>query len=83
MSVMFALQDEEPVELLPGTRLLNGLYQIVEPLQHGGFAMTYVARDSLERHVVIKECFPSGICERVERPLSARYHRRSTPSLPC
>ncbi len=65
MSLMFAHQEEDPAELLPGTRLLNGLYQIVEPLQKGGFAMTYVARDSLERHVVIKECFPAGICERV------------------
>ena len=72
MSFMFALQDEDPAELPPGTRLLNGLYQIVEPLQHGGFAMTYVARDSLERHVVIKECFPSGICERVDGLVRSR-----------
>jgi serine/threonine protein kinase len=72
MSLMFALQDEDPAELAPGTRLLNGLYQIVEPLQHGGFAMTYVARDSLERHVVIKECFPSGICERVDGLVRSR-----------
>ncbi len=64
MSVIFALQNEETAELMPGSILLNGLYEIVEPLQHGGFAMTYVARDSLERHVVIKECFPSGICLR-------------------
>ncbi len=64
MSVMFALQADEPAELPAGTRLLNGLYQIIEPLQHGGFAMTYIARDSLERHVVIKECFPAGLCLR-------------------
>lgn len=64
MSVMFALQADEPAELPAGTRLLNGLYQIIEPLQHGGFAMTYIARDSLERHVVIKECFPAGLCMR-------------------
>ncbi|MEO6300915.1 MAG: serine/threonine-protein kinase [Paracoccaceae bacterium] len=64
MNVMVSLRGADPDELPPGTRLLNGLYEILEPLQKGGFAMTYVARDSLERHVVIKECFPSGICER-------------------
>ena len=63
MNRMVALQ-EDTAELPPGTRLLNGLYEILAPLQQGGFAMTYVARDSLERNVVIKECFPSGLCER-------------------
>lgn len=63
MNVMVALR-EDATELPPGTRLLNGLYEIVEPLQQGGFALTYVARDSLERNVVIKECFPAGLCER-------------------
>lgn len=64
MSLMVALPKEDCAELLPGTRLLNGQYQILEPLQKGGFAMTYVARDSLERYVVIKECFPAGLCHR-------------------
>ena len=64
MSVMFTPCAAETAELPSGTLLLNGLYQIVEPLQQGGFALTYVARDSLERHVVIKECFPSGLCAR-------------------
>ena len=64
MNQMVALRGVDTAELPPGTRLLNGQYHIVEPLQKGGFALTYVARDSLERHVVIKECFPSGICER-------------------
>ena len=66
MNMMVALRDEETAELLPGTRLLNGQYEILEPLQKGGFAMTYVARDSLERYVVIKECFPAGLCGRSE-----------------
>ena len=65
MNQMVALQ-KDTAELPPGTRLLNGLYEILEPLQQGGFAMTYVARDSLERNVVIKECFPSGLCERFD-----------------
>ena len=29
-----------------------------------GSAFTYLARDSLDRHVVIKECFPADICRR-------------------
>ena len=73
MNQMVALRGADSAELPPGTRLLNGQYHIVEPLQKGGFALTYVARDSLERHVVIKECFPSGICERSNgavRPIS-------------
>ena len=65
MDLMVALR-EDAAELSPGTRLLNGLYEILEPLQQGGFAMTYVARDSLERNVVIKECFPAGLCERTD-----------------
>lgn len=66
VSLMFALDEKNADELAAGTRLLGGLYQIEEPLQQGGFALTYVARDSLDRHVVIKECFPSEIVERRE-----------------
>lgn len=73
MSVMFTPCATETAELPPGTLLLNGLYQIVEPLQQGGFAMTYVACDSLERHVVIKECFPAGVCTRT----NGRVHAAS------
>ena len=64
MNQMAALHELDAGDLLPGTRLLNGQYQILEPLQKGGFAMTYVARDSLDRNVVIKECFPAGLCTR-------------------
>ena len=64
MNQMAALHEIDAGDLLPGTRLLNGQYQILEPLQKGGFAMTYVARDSLDRNVVIKECFPAGLCKR-------------------
>lgn len=52
-------------DALPGgTRLLQGQYQIENALSDGGFGLTYVARDSLDRPVVIKECFPQGICQR-------------------
>lgn len=76
MNQMVALSTPVPVDLPTGTRLLKGQYEILYPLQQGGFGMTYVARDSLERHVVIKECFPARICERVGdqvRPTSPMF----------
>ncbi|MEM6566563.1 MAG: protein kinase [Pseudomonadota bacterium] len=51
-------------ELKPGTSLLHGQYVIEEFLNNGGFGITYLARDSLDRLVVIKECFPESICSR-------------------
>ncbi|MFY0312558.1 serine/threonine protein kinase [Leisingera sp. D0M16] len=57
--------DPAPVCELPcGFKLLQGQYQIERPLISGGFGITYLARDSLERRVVIKECFPAGLCRR-------------------
>lgn len=42
-----------------------GNYVLLEPLRSGGFGQTYIAWDAkLERNVVIKECFPSGLCMR-------------------
>lgn len=72
MSLMFAIDEANSAELPAGSKLLGGLYQIEEALQQGGFALTYVARDSLDRHVVIKECFPAEICERREGKVFAR-----------
>jgi serine/threonine protein kinase len=51
-------------ELAPGTQLSNGTYTIVKHLKTGGFGITYLATDTLGRRVVIKECFPAGMCER-------------------
>ncbi|KIC50659.1 serine/threonine protein kinase [Leisingera sp. ANG-S] len=51
-------------ELPCGFKLLQGQYQIERPLISGGFGITYLARDSLERRVGIKECFPAGLCRR-------------------
>lgn len=58
--------------LSPGTELLNGQYRIERYLSSGGFGITYLARDSLERTVVIKECFPSAFCARVNKTVQAR-----------
>jgi serine/threonine protein kinase len=48
-----------------GTMLLNEEFQITGRLSHGGFGITYLAKDnSLSRTVVIKECFPEAFCSR-------------------
>lgn len=52
-------------DLPPGTELMRGQYTIESYLNSGGFGITYCARDSLGRTVVIKECFPSVLCRRV------------------
>ncbi|MEM7641927.1 MAG: protein kinase [Pseudomonadota bacterium] len=51
-------------DLAPGTQLLHGQYTIVDFLNAGGFGITYRAVDSLDRKVVIKECFPGAFCRR-------------------
>ena len=51
-------------ELKPGTKLLHGQYTINCFLNSGGFGITYLATNSLDRKVVIKECFPSAFCHR-------------------
>ncbi|RAP42989.1 hypothetical protein BYZ73_02080 [Rhodovulum viride] len=59
-------------ELLPGTDLLRGQYRIDRFLNSGGFGLTYLARDSLGRRVVIKECFPDTLCTRSGLDVQAR-----------
>ncbi|CUJ99412.1 Serine/threonine-protein kinase pkn6 [Ruegeria denitrificans] len=60
-----ASHDEPKIEgLQPGAKLLRGQYEILRFLSNGGFGITYLARDSLERDVVIKECYPSALCHR-------------------
>ncbi len=57
--------DEPQIEgLQPGAKLLRGQYEILRFLSNGGFGITYLARDSLDRDVVIKECFPGALCQR-------------------
>ncbi len=51
-------------KLPEGTMLFNGEYTIKKFLNDGGFGLTYLASDGLNRNVVIKECFPKTICRR-------------------
>ncbi|MBR2656093.1 MAG: serine/threonine protein kinase [Loktanella sp.] len=59
-------------ELKPGTKLLHGQYTIDSFLNAGGFGITYLARDSLDRKIVIKECFPGAFCRRSRFVVQAR-----------
>ena len=54
-------------ELPSGWQLCGGQYTIERYLNSGGFGITYAARDSLGRKVVIKECFPGALCCRSDR----------------
>jgi len=76
-------QDTYSEELKPRTQLLHGQYTIERFLNSGGFALTYLARDSLERMVVIKECFPESLCTRrggIVQP-RARAHEKDYRSI--
>ena len=64
-------------ELKPGTRLLRGQFTIDSFLNAGGFGITYLARDSLDRRVVIKECFPSSFCRRTDTGVAPRTRQRT------
>lgn len=59
-------------ELQPGTKLLKGQYTITRYLNSGGFGITYLAKDSLDRDVVVKECFPASFCRRSQSLVTAR-----------
>ncbi|MEM1429684.1 MAG: protein kinase [Pseudomonadota bacterium] len=59
-------------ELPPGAELLHGQYRITRFLSAGGFGITYLAKNSLDRNIVIKECFPAAFCRRVKSEVQAR-----------
>ncbi len=56
-----------------GATLLNGQFTITSQLSRGGFGITYLARDNtLDRTVVIKECFPETFCHRKDKTVRVR-----------
>jgi serine/threonine protein kinase len=59
-------------ELAAGTQLLFGQYTINSFVNSGGFGIVYLATNSLDRTVVIKECFPSAYCRRIGETVGAR-----------
>lgn len=66
--------DAEPSsdELPAGTKLMFGQCTIKSFVNSGGFGIVYLASDSLDRTVVIKECFPSSFCRRIGQAVGAR-----------
>lgn len=79
-----ATDDEVFVdELKPGTVLMHGQYTIEGFLAAGGFGITYLARDSLDRRVVIKECFPGSLCRRQNASVAprSRAHQNELQSI--
>ncbi len=74
MSTIEEIDDSEigSDALAPGSKLLSGQYEIIRYLSSGGFGITYLAKDSLNRTVVIKECFPEAFCSRVKKTVRAR-----------
>lgn len=51
--------------LPPDTLLQHGKFRIDQQIGAGGFGITYLAEDtSLDRTVVVKECFADGYCRR-------------------
>ncbi len=78
------IDEEEFVdELKPGTKLMLGQYTIEGFLAAGGFGITYLARDSLDRRVVIKECFPGSFCRRQNTSVTprSRAHQNELKSI--
>ncbi|MGR3512408.1 MAG: serine/threonine protein kinase [Paracoccaceae bacterium] len=81
-----AVEDESEEfvdELKPGTKLMLGQYTIDDFLAAGGFGITYLAKDSLERRVVIKECFPGSFCRRQNHSVTprSRAHQNELKSI--
>ena len=79
------IEDEEEFvdELKPGTELMLGQYTIHSFLAAGGFGITYLAKDSLDRYVVIKECFPGSFCRRQNASVlpRSRAHQNELKSI--
>lgn len=65
-------EDNAAHYLRAGTTLLVGQYIIDGYLNCGGFGITYTARDSLGRKVVIKECFPGEMVYRDGKAMKTR-----------
>ena len=66
------VQNAPPDSLPPGTTLLRGQFRVESFLNAGGFGITYLARNSLERRVVLKECYSSSMCCRTDQQVRAR-----------
>ncbi len=78
-----AVDEEFADKLKPDTKLMLGQYTIEGFLAAGGFGITYLAKDSLGRRVVIKECFPGSFCRRQNHSVMprSRAHQNELKSI--
>ncbi len=73
-------QDTDLDDVLqPGTSLSHGQYHIASFLRAGGFGITYLARNSFNRDVVLKECFVPAFCSRSQTAVRARSEASKAP----
>lgn len=69
--------------LIPGTMIGDGRYRVGMALNHGGFGIAYVCKDTqFDRRIVIKEFFPNGYSHRdTNRTNTVAYHNISGDAL--
>jgi hypothetical protein len=65
--------------LQPGTSLSHNQYRIESYLRAGGFGITYLARNSFNRDVVLKECFVPSFCSRSQATVRPRSEASKAP----
>jgi serine/threonine protein kinase len=70
-SAVLISDQEAGDQLPPGTVLLHGQYTLTGLINSGGFGITYLAKDRLNRELVIKECFVSAYCRRTQARVRA------------
>ena len=63
---------------LPAGSMVGG-YQIVKKLAAGGFGVVYLAQDSTQRSVAIKEYLPASLAERAAGELTPRVKPEKLP----
>jgi len=63
---------------LPAGSMVGG-YQIVKKLAAGGFGVVYLAQDSMQRSVAIKEYLPASLAERAVGELTPRVKPEKLP----
>ena len=76
---MTSPSDLPSMPLATGTSLCGGQFTVLRYLAAGGFGITYLGRDALDRTVVIKECFPKGLIHRTGDTQVKALHAEDLP----
>ena len=67
-----------PAHALPRLTVVNG-YRIERVLGHGGFGITYLARDLLDQAFAVKEYFPRQFAVRQSGGGAGCFEQRALP----